>query len=945
MRHVFLIILLFTNISCSFFKQNQQNTKTVNGMQFASVTLPNKLEVLVVHDSRFKKSSAAMAVMVGSMEDPLNAQGMAHYLEHMLFLGTKEFPEPSEYSTFMETNGGWDNAYTSDEVTNFMFEIDNAAMEGALHRFSRFFVEPLFDDKYLEREKNAVNSEFEKNIKSDGWRLDRFINTLAKQDHPYGKFSTGSTKTLSDVKRGDVISFYRKYYSSNNMKLVIMSAQPLDQLMDWTHKYFTDVPNFGSQRPQYADDFFDANTKNRLHFVKSIQDSEDMTVLFNIPNDKSYWESKPTLILSDILGHEGKGSLLSYLKGQGWALRLTAGPSVWRTFGIDITLTPSGRAHYEQVLGAIFQYIELVKQKGYPEEIFKEQKALRKIDLDNLEPSASGNRAADFASQMTDYPVDNFLERSYLLEKYSVDDFKKFLSYLNKDNVHAIISSKNEKVSQKEDIFGVEFLSQPLSVKESSPAPLFMYPEKNEYVPTDFSLYSKNSLGEPKKIEVKDKGEIFFQQDTDLGLAVGHMQINFLSDIPNTPMNDLLNSLFERGKVEELREWAYPITQARYNFYIQSRNGDEINLNVSGYTQRLGKVAKDFIFDKENNRKLSELKIDEKTFKDVKDKYKKDLQNVEDMVAIQRLGFEWQTLSDTKALRWQDTLALVDKVTLKDVQDFGKKFFTKVHLRAVAYGNVKEEDYKDLIESTFTDLGSTPLASDVAAKKRSEFRILPDGKKYSMLVKGKNNNHAMMTFYKLADWSLESQAKTLVLDQILSQPYFAELRTNQQLGYVARGSGSWNNGFIGLMGMLQSGKYASNDLMEKSDKFINEFLKTQSEKTTDEELKPVKSSLVNEMLTKPNTLGERYEQFKNTAIKYQGHFDVRRELAEKIKQTTAEDYKKFIKSNFFDKTPSTLTLYYVGESSKMTKKDLSGVVFEKTEDVKDWILADPYKDK
>ena len=90
----FLCVGLFLVISsCSISKQPGVNSQNINGMEFSSLVLPNQLDVLIVSDARFKKSSAAMAVAVGSLEDPENAQGMAHYLEHMLFLGTKEFPK------------------------------------------------------------------------------------------------------------------------------------------------------------------------------------------------------------------------------------------------------------------------------------------------------------------------------------------------------------------------------------------------------------------------------------------------------------------------------------------------------------------------------------------------------------------------------------------------------------------------------------------------------------------------------------------------------------------------------------------------------------------------------------------------------------------------------------------------------------------------------------
>ena len=89
---------------------------------------------------------------------------MAHYLEHMLFLGTKKYPNENEYIEYLTKNAGIHNAYTALEETNFYFQCSNSAFEGALDRFSGFFTDPLFTETCAEREMKAVNSEHEKNL-------------------------------------------------------------------------------------------------------------------------------------------------------------------------------------------------------------------------------------------------------------------------------------------------------------------------------------------------------------------------------------------------------------------------------------------------------------------------------------------------------------------------------------------------------------------------------------------------------------------------------------------------------------------------------------------------------------------------------------------------------------------------------------------------------------
>ena len=931
----FLCVGLFLVISsCSISKQPGVNSQNINGMEFSSLVLPNQLDVLIVSDARFKKSSAAMAVAVGSLEDPENAQGMAHYLEHMLFLGTKEFPKSDEYSTFMETNGGWDNAYTSDEVTNYMFEVDNQAIEGALHRFSRFFSSPLFDATYLEREKNAVNSEFEKNIKQDGWRVDRYINTLAGQAHPYRKFSTGNVDTLKAVTRDNVVTFYKKYYSANNMKLVVMSSLPVKEVRAQVTKYFSDVPNFNATKPVYQDAFFDASLQQHLHFIKTINDKEEMTILFNVPDENKFWKTKPLAIISKLLGDEGPGSVLSVLKKEGLALEMAVSQDYWRTLSVDVTLTPKGRKQYQRVLSVIEKYMQHMREQKYPEYIFKDESAVRKIALDNLEPSSSGQRAASFAKSLIDFPAKDFLERNYLIQEYSPKDFQLFLEMLDFKNAHVLILGKNEKTNRKESIFGVEFKQAKLDFPILKSQLALKYPEENKYIPNDFSLIAdKRIVAEPQTKKTPSGTEIFVRTDTELGVAKSTVRFTIQGAAATTAREAALLTLFVMGKEEELREWSYPISEAGARFDISSGEiPREMVITVSGYSQRLKEIFRDGVGSASTSRQLPVMNISKATFEDMKLRFVRDLSNLEEAVAANRLGIEVRHLQNAQSVHWKELLKEVRKVRIDEVKAFAKKFFSKISVRAIAYGNIDLQTVEGM-------LSLLPLAGGELEKIK--YRVVPEQKTYSGPIKGQNNNHAMLTMYNMAPWSVENHARVLVLSQLVSQPYFSELRTNQQLGYVARAGGVHQSGFVGLSSMLQSPKVASVTLQEKSHAFLVQFLQQKIGTLTDAELKPILSSIENELLMKPTTLPEREAEFFQAAVKYEGRFTIRKDIAAAVKKINAQQMKEFIEAHFLKHKPATVSLFYFGTGTSLDKKKLPGNIFEKTGDVA-WDVVNPY---
>eukprot|EP00345_Euplotes_harpa_P014178 CAMPEP_0168345374 /NCGR_PEP_ID=MMETSP0213-20121227/17517_1 /TAXON_ID=151035 /ORGANISM="Euplotes harpa, Strain FSP1.4" /LENGTH=110 /DNA_ID=CAMNT_0008353581 /DNA_START=123 /DNA_END=452 /DNA_ORIENTATION=- len=110
-----------------------------------------------------------MDVGVGAALDPKDTPGLAHFLEHMLFMGTEKYPIANEYDDFVLNNGGYLNAYTNNINTNFHFSIANESLEQGLDIFSHVFISPLLDKDCIEKEMNAVNSEHEKNLQSDDW--------------------------------------------------------------------------------------------------------------------------------------------------------------------------------------------------------------------------------------------------------------------------------------------------------------------------------------------------------------------------------------------------------------------------------------------------------------------------------------------------------------------------------------------------------------------------------------------------------------------------------------------------------------------------------------------------------------------------------------------------------------------------------------------------------
>jgi insulysin len=109
---------------------------TLDKNTYKGLILANGLKVLLISDPKTEISAASMDVFAGSLLNPANFQGLAHFLEHMLFMGSAKYPDENEYNSYLSTNGGSSNAFTSLHNTNYHFSVSNSAFNKALDIFA-----------------------------------------------------------------------------------------------------------------------------------------------------------------------------------------------------------------------------------------------------------------------------------------------------------------------------------------------------------------------------------------------------------------------------------------------------------------------------------------------------------------------------------------------------------------------------------------------------------------------------------------------------------------------------------------------------------------------------------------------------------------------------------------------------------------------------------------
>ena len=222
-------------------------------LDYSYKVLSNGLKVLLISDSDAHKSAAALAVNIGSLVDKKDEQGLAHFCEHLLMMGSKKYPKEDYLREYLSKNGGMMNAATSNDRTIFFFDATNAGFETALDIFCNYFIEPTFNEGSVEREIKAVDNEFSNNINNDGRRVLQITSSEMNKESPFNHFSTGNLKTLShpDI-RNRLLNYYKKYYTSEIMHLCIYSNKPNEEMFKLVEGLFSLIPKLENfKMPRY----------------------------------------------------------------------------------------------------------------------------------------------------------------------------------------------------------------------------------------------------------------------------------------------------------------------------------------------------------------------------------------------------------------------------------------------------------------------------------------------------------------------------------------------------------------------------------------------------------------------------------------------------------------------------------------------------------------------
>uniref|UniRef100_A0A3B1IZC7 Insulin-degrading enzyme n=1 Tax=Astyanax mexicanus TaxID=7994 RepID=A0A3B1IZC7_ASTMX len=837
--------------------RSPEDKREYRGLEFT-----NGLKAILISDPTTDKSSAALDVHIGSLSDPPKISGLAHFCEHMLFLGTEKYPKENEYSQFLSEHAGSSNAFTSGEHTNYYFDVSHEHLQGALDRFAQFFLCPLFDESCKDREVNAVDSEHEKNLMNDAWRLFQLEKATGNPDHPFSKFGTGNKLTLEtrpsqdgiDI-RQELLKFHSTFYSSNLMGLCVLGRESLDDLASMVVKLFGEVENKSVPIPEFPVHPFQEEHLRQFYKVVPIKDIRNLYVTFPIPDLQKYYKSNPGHYLGHLIGHEGPGSLLSELKSKGWVNTLVGGQKEgakgFMFFIINVDLTEEGLLHVEDIIFHMFQYIQKLRTEGPQEWVFQECKY---------------------------YPLEEILAAEYMLEDFRPDLIEMVLDKLRPENVRVAVVSKSfeGQTDKTEEWYGTQYKQESISdevIKKWQNADLngkFKLPMKNEFIPTNFEIYplEKDSPSYPTLIKDTAMSKVWFKQDDKFFLPKACLNFEFFSPFAYVdPLHCNMAYLYLELLKDSLNEYAYAAELAGLNYDLQNTIYG-MYLSVKGYNDKQHILLKKIV------EKMATFEIDEKRFDIIKEAYMRSLNNFRAEQPHQHAMYYLRLLMTEVAWTKDELKEALDDVTLPRLKAFIPQLLSRLHIEALLHGNITKQSalsMMQMVEDTLIEHAHTkPLLPSQLIRYR-EVQV-PDGGWYVYQQRNEVHNNCGIEIYYQTDMQTTHDNMLLELFcQIISEPCFNTLRTKEQLGYIVFSGPRRANGVQGLRFIIQSEK-APHYLESRVEAFLKTMEKS-VEEMSDEAFQKHIQALAIRRLDKPKKLAAECAKYWGEIISQQYNFD------------------------------------------------------------------------
>ena len=876
-------------------------TPSLKNRKSTKIKLENGLEVYLISDPEANQSAAALSVESGSCNDPDEYPGMAHFCEHMLFMGSKKYPDENIFWQKIIDNCGTTNAYTKPDRTVYMFSVNHENFSETLDIFSGFFINPLFKEDAVKRELQAVNQEHLKNVENDGWREYMVLKETANPKNPNSKFSTGTAATLSIISIDSLRDWYQKHYTANQMHLVIYSKEPIENLISLTISSFAAVPTNAPQKTN-SEPLLSSNQKGHITYIEPIQNLKRISFVWEMSHESALdCDGKLPDLIAYTLNSKGDNSLFQALRKDGLAESLHSesdrlGKNLV-LLNLSIDLTKAGVANLDEVCAKTYQAISGLKKSSIPPHIFNEYKKMSDIDYQWQPRHNAFEYVSAMADIMIDEPLATFPLKSTSIYAYKPKAVQEILTKMTPENTAIFVTAPAEltkqKLDKKEKWLGAEYAVAKIDEQKMqqwtqiTPDTKLGAPLPNKFIPTNLKILSseKELQAEIPELLADDLfGKCYFVKDTfylvpSVSLQVGIKSPLLTPGVKSLACADLLVLHLQR----KLTPTLFSANRAGLSAYF-SKSDLKIHLAIDGYSDKISLLASTMV------DALKGPAPSREEFDLLKDELLNTYDNQSRSLPFYQATNLARNILYNNCPLGSELGETLSQVTYEEFSAFQDDVFAKAYLEGTITGNIDQLGAANLWKQIQTNL--SPAIYPPSEHLKRKVLMLPEAHgPYTIKSSTSLQGNAAILLLQSNETSYPAIATERILSKATSEAFFNTLRTKQQIAYIAKAWGSEEENGLLFFFAVHSATHPPEELLARFELFLEDFTHNFETYVPEERFLSIKQSIITSLSKSPDNLTGYAAELDSLAYRWNGDFQRKAKLIKATEALTYSDFK------------------------------------------------------
>ncbi len=885
--------------------------------QTAKLRLDNGLEILLISDADTEMSAASVAVEAGSWNDPPAFPGMAHFCEHMLFMGTEKYPDENEFLASISDHGGMANAMTVSNRTIYMFSSNEKGFLSLLDRFVHFFIDPLLKPDNISREMHAVDQEFAKSVENDGWRTMMVLKETGNPDHPNRMFNCGNSATLSQIPQRALVQWHRAHYSADRIHAVIYSSLSLDTLKKNALEAFQQVPVAPPDSLDCSLPITSPQQRGHIIYIKPVQDKRSLSLLWELPISLSDDPTHSADAIAYALERGQKNSLYEKLKEEQLIDTLSIdvediGGKEHRFFEVSLELTEKGMQHPELAILRVFQSIAFLRSTGLPNYLFQEMNRVAELKYQYQSRQDPFSYVMKVGATLPDEPLETYPRNQVIASEYSPQKIAEAANWLTPDRCTILfLAPSDQPLDRREQWLGANYAIRPIPADwmnawaTAAPHSQIHLPEPNPFVPSHLTLIPDSDLGTvPVLIASSELGTAYYARCGEFKNPETSIRLHLLSpELNPSARSQVLATLYCNHLTDALHPILAAANQASLNASLAADHS-RIHIKIDGFSEKAPVLLQAI---------LSQLVLNPPTreqFFNLYSALEKEYANAQKDLSFRQAKDLLDSLIDQDKAAVPEKALALKAIQYEDFLAFHKKLFEKTYIEAFFGGNLTLKEAESAWLDVIHALGRTPYPK--ADHPQTKVARLPDGP-YSIAKTTEVQGNAAFLLIDEGSFTFQKRAAQEILAAGLKEAFFNELRTKQKTGYIAASDAQEIEGRLFQFFVVQSNSHQPEELLYRFELFLEEFLEAFSVKISKERFETLQQSAVASIKNRFCNLKEKSALWDLLAFQYRDDFRFLDKRIAAIQNLSYEEFSRIAKEFLSRANKKRLAVLYEGK--------------------------------